>query len=142
MTPTNDEVLVVLDSSVWVSAFRFAGVPLEAVRQALREDRIVICEQIEAEVKRIMLSKFGSSVAATTKLLEALLVDAIRVTVPGKLTGICRDPKDDMLFECAAQGNAKLLVSGDNRVLDVRRYLDTEVLTPRQYVDRRRSLPI
>ena len=64
------------------------------------------------------------------------------MTITGELTGVCRDSKDDMLFECGALGNANLIISGDKDVLTVGRYLDTEVLTSRQYVDRRRSLPI
>ncbi len=54
----------------------------------------------------------------------------------GSVSGVCRDPKDDMVFECALKANATLILSGDNDLLSVKTYRDIEVMTARQYLDR------
>jgi predicted nucleic acid-binding protein len=54
----------------------------------------------------------------------------------GTLSGICRDPKDDFILECAQTGNADLIVTGDKDLLSLERFGATEILTPRQYLDR------
>jgi uncharacterized protein len=56
--------------------------------------------------------------------------------VTGTLNGVCRDPKDDIAFECAVKADAKIILSGDNDLLSVKTYRGIEVLTARQYLDR------
>jgi len=50
------------------------------------------------------------------------------------LTGVRRDPKDDMLFECAVRAKAEIIVSGDKDVLEVGEYRGIRVITARQYL--------
>lgn len=64
-----------------------------------------------------------------------MLADGTKIEIDQKLHGICRDPKDDMIFECAELANAELIVSGDRDVLSVREYRGTRVVTPREYLD-------
>ncbi|MGA2674097.1 MAG: hypothetical protein ABSE99_12820 [Terracidiphilus sp.] len=55
-------MIVVIDSSVWVSALQFAlkrGTPRQAVEKATREHAIAICRAIEDEILRILTEKFG-----------------------------------------------------------------------------------
>ena len=49
------------------------------------------------------------------------------------LSGVCRDPKDDMVFECAVKADAEIILSGDNDLLSMKTYRGIEVLTARQY---------
>jgi len=51
------------------------------------------------------------------------------------MQGMCRDPKDDMVIECAANGGARVIVSGDKDLLTIKRYKDIRILTARQYLD-------
>jgi predicted nucleic acid-binding protein len=39
------------------------------------------------------------------------------VVVTGSLTGVCRDPKDGFILECATLGHADLIVTGDRDLL-------------------------
>ncbi len=56
------------------------------------------------------------------------------VAVTGTLEGICRDPKDDMVFECAVKADAEIILSGDHDHISVKTYRGIEVLTARQYL--------
>ena len=52
-------MIVVLDTSVWVSALEFGGIPELAVKQAILIDRLAISDYILDEVIRTMTDKFG-----------------------------------------------------------------------------------
>jgi len=68
--------------------------------------------------------------------LKMMLEDAIRVTITGSITGICRDPNDDFILECAVTGNADLIVTGDKDLLSLKSFRGIHLVTPRQYLDR------
>ena len=54
---------------------------------------------------------------------------------------MCRDPKDDMVFECAVKADAEVIISGDNDLLSVKTYRGIQILTARQYLDRLSTSP-
>jgi predicted nucleic acid-binding protein len=62
--------------------------------------------------------------------------DGKRVAVTGTLDRVCRDPKDDMVFECAVKAQGEIILSGDNDLLSVKAFRGIHVLTARQYLDR------
>jgi len=130
---------IVLDSGIWISGFHFGGTPLLALDQAFLLDRIAICEEIVTEVSTILMTKFGWRQPDVTSALESYLSEAKSVVLQGNFPAICRDPKDDMLFECAVLANAELIVSGDKDVLQVGEYKDIRVITARQYLSPHRS---
>ena len=77
----------------------------------------------------------GWQKARASASLALYLREALNVAITGNLHGICRDPKDDMVFECAVNASAEIIVSGDKDLLSVQIYRGTRVLTARQYVD-------
>jgi predicted nucleic acid-binding protein len=54
--------------------------------------------------------------------------------VDGALHGVCRDPKDDMVLECAVNADAQLVVTGDNDLLAVEFFRNIRIVTPRTYL--------
>jgi len=129
-------VIAVFDSGVWVSAIRFGGVPRQAITLALLHDEIVICAEIENEAIRIMRRKFGVEESEVRAGMEIFLQNSKRVLVTGRLSGICRDPKDNFILECAVISDADLIITGDKDLLSLESFGATEIITPRQYLDR------
>lgn len=69
----------------------------------------------------------------------AVLLDVIEADaeiIPGqlKLTGICRDAKDEPFIACAVEGNAKYLVTGDADLLDMVAYQDVVMIRVYDFV--------
>ena len=126
---------VVFDSGVWVSAFQFGGTPLHALRRAFVTDQIAYCDQILDEITAVMVRKFHWQADSVRLLLADMLAEGTKVTIDNKLHGICRDLKDDMVFECAESAGAKVIVSGDQDLLVVRDYPGIHVVTPREYLE-------
>jgi putative PIN family toxin of toxin-antitoxin system len=128
-------VILVFDSGNWISAIRYGSVPRCAILRAVSQDTIAICNEIEAEVIRIMLRKFGVIEREVRLGMEAFLPNSIRVALTAPFPAICRDPKDDFLLECAALGRADIIVTGDKDLLALESFRSTRILTPRQYLD-------
>ncbi len=126
---------LIFDSGVWVSAIRFGGIPRQAIVKALSQDKIVICAEIENETIRVMRRKFSLMENEVRSRMEIFLQKSKRVAVAGRLTGVCRDPKDNFILECAVTGGADCIVTGDKDLLSLDPYGAIRIVTPRQYLD-------
>ena len=134
-------MIVVLDSGIWISAFQFGGTPQAALDLVFSDHTVAICDQIVSEVRATLVRKFSWKDEEVRAVLTEYISDGTHVAVTGTLQGVCRDPKDDMVFECAVKAHAEIILSGDNDLLSVKTYNGIQVLTARQYLDRYTSLP-
>lgn len=126
--------LVLSDTSLWISAIQFRGLPLEALRHAVSRDTLLTCSELEDEIVRVLSQKFGHRESNVRAQLQVMLENAVRVKISRSVSGICRDPNDDFILECAAIGNADLIVTGDKDLLSLNAYGTIRILTPRQYL--------
>jgi uncharacterized protein len=129
-------VIVVLDSGIGISAFQFGGTPQAALDSVFNNHTVAICDQIVAEVRATLVRKFSWKDEEVLAILKDYTSDGKHVAVTGTLNAVCRDPNDDMVFECAVKADAEIILSGDNDLLSVKTYRGVEVLTARQYLDR------
>lgn len=128
-------MIIVFDSSVWISALKFGGAPLKALDLARGRFRVVLCDPILAEIHAVLARKFQWRTAEIDEALREYSIGTIIVKTPGRLRGICRDPKDDMVIECAVIAGADLIVTGDKDLLAVKTYEGIRVLTPREFLE-------
>jgi predicted nucleic acid-binding protein len=70
---------------------------------------IAICDQIVAEVRATLVRKFSWKDEEVLAILTEYTNDGKRVAVTGTLERVCRDAKDDMVFECAVKAEPMLL---------------------------------
>jgi uncharacterized protein len=129
-------VIVVIDTNVWISALQFAkhrGTPTLALEKAMSEDVIATCDEIDAEIVRVLTEKFFWEQSRAESALQAILAHGIRVRIRGAVK-VCRDPHDDMFLECAAVAKAELLVAGDKDLLTLGAYKGTQIVTPSKYL--------
>lgn len=127
-------MIVVVDSCVWISAFQFEGVPLLATERVLVHHRLAICASILDEIRKALAKKFAWSQREVNEVFDFYFARAIQVDIPGNILGICRDPKDDMVIECAVAAGADLILTGDKDLLALKRYKSIRILTPRQFL--------
>jgi putative PIN family toxin of toxin-antitoxin system len=128
-------VIVVFDSNIWVSALRFGGVPMAALRTAFVRHTIASCEEIEAEVVGVLHLKFGWDSESTAKTLKGYLDGSLPVQLSGSLQNVCRDPNDEMVLECASIAGATHIVSGDKDLISLKTYSGISIITAREYLD-------
>ena len=129
-------MIVVIDTDVWISALQFAkrrGTPALALEQAMSEDVIATCDEIDTEIVRVLTEKFSWEQHRAISALQAILARGVRVKIGGAVK-LCRDPGDDMFLECAALAKADLLVAGDKDLLTLGTYKETRIVTPSEYL--------
>ena len=56
--------------------------------------------------------------------------------VPTRRITICRDPKDNLILEAAADGGANAIVSGDKDLLNLKAFEEVAIVTPAEFLTR------
>ncbi len=88
-------------------------------------------------MQRILTRKFTYPEERSGLEIKALFEGAIRVEISGKVRGVCRDPNDNYLLECARNTRATFILTGDNDLLSIGSFEGTRIVTPRQYLEQR-----
>jgi hypothetical protein len=131
----------VLDANVLVSSLvNPSGVPAEVLK-AWRDERFqpVTSRAILSEIGRVLrYPKVRKRHGMSDIKIEGWIDDLahLAVLVPGKIavTMITEDPADDRYLECALEGEAESIVSGDQHLLKLKRYQHIVILTPRAFL--------
>lgn len=128
-------MIVVVDSGIWISAIEFGGTPAFALERAFLIDDLAICAEIEEEILRVLQKKFGRDPQLIRNRLRPFLSHAMHIAISGEFSGICRDPADDCIVECAVKAGAQRIITGDRDLLALGTYGGTRIVTARQYLD-------
>ena len=96
---------------------------------------LAFCPPLVAEIERVLSRKFRWSADRIAESLFDYLANSISVPISGYIRGVCRDPKDDMVLECAVSSGANLIVTGDRDLLEIDSYRDIRIITARQYLN-------
>jgi uncharacterized protein len=105
----------------------------EALEKAMSRDVIATCEEIDAEIVRVLTEKFSWEQRQAASALQSILARGVRVKIRGTVK-VCRDPNDDMFLECATLAKADLLVAGDKDLLILGAYKGTRIVSPSEYL--------
>ena len=129
---------VVIDTNVLMSAVFFGGIP-GRILGAWRTGHIdlVISPEIVDEYVQVGERLKRRYPGADVQALIELIIQNAKI-VPSSLLpeSICEDPEDDKFLACALEAKAKVVISGDKKLLAVSSYQGIAVVTPRQFVDR------
>ena len=52
-----------------------------------------------------------------------------------KVSGVCRDPDDDIFLTAACNAQASLIVTGDKDLLELKNFKSVRIVTAREYLD-------
>ncbi len=134
-------IRVVVDTNVYVSAaFTPDGKPGQVIRTARTGlFDLVISESIMDEINRVLRypkiqKRLGWSPETIAAYLNELKKFA-RVT-PGLLTlNVVADQSDNRYLECAVEGNAGYIVTGDSDLLDLGEYQGIKIVKPAAFLD-------
>jgi len=130
---------IVLDANVFVSAFFRGGLPRSVTnRYAQKLDTLFISGEIIDEIKHALsMSKFKLNKRQLDGIIENIERHGRMVVIFPKhrVTGVCRDPDDDMYLECALAAGADYIITGDRDLLDLKEYGGVKIVNARSYLD-------
>lgn len=124
-----------LDTSVFVSALNFGGLPNEILNHC-QADAFTLClsQSIVDELHRVLRDAFEWSEEDLAEALDPILslaeiVESTRVIIAS------RDPNDDHVLACAIEAKADVIVSGDHDLLSLGTFEGIKIMNPRQFLE-------
>jgi uncharacterized protein len=123
---------VVVDTNVYISAFLHPERPIfQIVQQAAeRRYRLLISPAIVNKVGRVLRETFGLEERVKIHRLKAL-VKATEILNPKIAIEVIReDPPDNRILECAVEGRANRIVSGDRHLRRLKIYQGIPIVRP------------
>lgn len=130
---------VVIDTNVIVSAALFSqSVPRKVIEAVRLRGTIILSVELRAELlETLRRPKFDRYVPLSERLaLLDLLASPADDLLISTASGLCRDPKDDMVLATAAAGGADFIVSGDADLLDMLSFQGIPPLSPCAFLAR------
>jgi putative PIN family toxin of toxin-antitoxin system len=134
-------VRVVFDSNIYISALTLPGGQAEKALFRILDgtDTLLISKPILDEVLSILARKFShdrdelSHVAIT-------LTEMAEVVKPGHAIKVLADDPDNRILECAEEGDADYIVTGDKAMLNLKQHRGVRIIPLREYLSGKERL--
>ena len=132
---------VVFDSNIYISALTLPGGQAEKALFRILDgaDTLLISKPILDEVLSILARKFShdrdelSHVAVT-------LTEMAEVVKPGHTIKVLADDPDNRILECAEEGAADYIVTGDKAMLNLKQHRGVRIIRLREYLSEKERL--
>ena len=99
--------------------------------------QIAVSEAILDEYRRVVDAlSVKAGKLDLVPIFEHLLIEAELVPSYSFENPICQDPDDDKFLACAMLSKSQYLITGDNHLLKIGTFLNTAIVTPRQFLDK------
>lgn len=90
---------------------------------------------MESELIRVLgYSKFGLLPKEILPFIKSLRNNTEYVKTSSKISVITADPTDNIFLDCAVDGRANYIVSGDKHLLDLEIYNDIQILKAKDFL--------
>jgi putative PIN family toxin of toxin-antitoxin system len=132
---------VVLDTNVVISGILFSGGSPGKIIDLWIDNRFkvllsqALIEECLEVISRPKFKRLGSPVERQDILIKLIeLGSTIFVSPKEPIQVIKEDPDDNRILECAAEGGAQYIISGDNHLLMIKEYRKILIVTPSEFL--------
>ncbi|MBO8129160.1 MAG: putative toxin-antitoxin system toxin component, PIN family [Peptococcaceae bacterium] len=129
----------VLDTNVLISGLVFpGGIPDKIIRYAIYgRYKLITSPFILTELDRILRNKFGLPVENVKTMVEVVENSAALIINPKIRLSLIKSKEDDnRILECAVEGKAHYLVTGDRKhIYPLKRVSETKIVLPQEFWD-------
>ena len=128
---------LVIDTNLWISRLLMPG-GAKAVDHGLAWGLPLMSEDTLTELVDVLARpKFDRYVSlADRQQFIRLLGGIVRVIPITQRITACRDPKDDKFLDVALNGDARMILTGDNDLLELHPFHGIEILKPADFLNR------
>ena len=135
---------VVFDTNILFSATGWRGNPFQCVERARAgEVNAVTCPELIQELGEKLDIKLKFSPGQTTETLADYLSFHRVVNIPKTLDAVPRDAEDNAVLECALEGGASHVVTGDDDLLVLKAFRGIQIVRATEFLkilaERKRS---
>lgn len=123
---------IVIDTNVLISATFWTGQPKQLLNKVRRREVISLTSEILLEeLREVLLSKnkpFKLSSEDAERIVTAMRDISEIVQTHSHVTA-CQDDKDNRVLECAIDGGAQCIISGDKHLLELKNFKGVKIMT-------------
>jgi putative PIN family toxin of toxin-antitoxin system len=129
---------ITVDTNILISAAFWLGNPHRIIKKVEEgELELTLSAEILEEFEEIMgQDKFQlklENINATVSDVVSKLVEMSEVVgISGRVKAVKADPDDDKVLECAVNGKADFIVSGDRHLLEMKEYRGIRIVTAKE----------
>ena len=130
------QLKVVVDTNVYISLFLYPERPIFQVLQRAGKGQyqLLTSPAIIQELGRVMREDFEVADKERIRLLKQITAVAEIITPTTALTVITDDPPDNRILECALDGKAALIISGDYHLRRLKAYQGIPIIRPTDFL--------
>jgi uncharacterized protein len=128
-------ITAVFDTNILFSATVWRGNPFQCVELARAgEVQAITCPELMEELAEKLELKLGFSPEQSVETLADYLGFLRMVTIPKLLDAVPRDPDDNMVLECAMEGKARCVVTGDKDLLVLKTFRGIQIVRASEFL--------
>jgi putative PIN family toxin of toxin-antitoxin system len=132
-------IRIVLDTNTIISAIGWKHSKPRRILEACLSGKYLLVESpgLLKEFAAVMeRPKFGFIPEEQKKELVTRLINYCEIVEPTKKINIIKsDPADNKVLECALEGKAQYIVSGDNHLLRLKVYMGIRIVTAAEFLE-------
>ncbi len=127
-------VRAVLDTNIIISSIFWKGNPFEVTRRGIvGEFQLVTSREILGEVGNKLRNKFDFPQENTLKLIDLLAAHS-QIVEPSIKCDVVRDKSDNKIIECALEGKANFIITGDLDLLEIKQFRGIKIVTAKEFL--------
>ncbi len=129
-------ISAVLDTNVIISGVLFGGDPARVLFKAAQgEFDFLISDAILEELTGVLRRPKFKLPTTFVEQLRAELSHSTRLIVThSTLKAVKKDPDDNRILECAVDGKAGYIVTGDGDLLELEKFRKIQIVTPTAFL--------
>ena len=123
---------VVIDTNVLISAIFWTGKPKQILNKVRREEVTFLTSEFLLEEIRDVLTRENKPFKLSTEEAERIVKEMRNLAVvikTGSHLSICQDENDNRVLECAIDGNADCIITGDSHLLQLGSFQKIDIMT-------------
>lgn len=127
---------VVLDTNVTISAIFWGGYPREVYKN-IKQGKILLLSNIEIEkelIRVLSYEKFGLKPFESLPIINDFKKHSIFINVKSDIEIINEDLTDNIFINCAIDGEANYIISGDKHLLNIKKYKNIEIVKSKDFL--------
>lgn len=123
---------VFLDTNVLASSIATRGLCSELLEIVIHDHELLTCRPMLRELERVLTEKLRLPEPVVAGFLGLLKAEATVVESRKNPSIPIKDADDIRILACAIGGKANVFVTGDKELLDLRKFEDLAVVSPRE----------
>lgn len=134
-------IRIVLDANQFVSALLKPGSNPAQIISLIREGKakLLMSEEIISEISNVLLypkilKRHGKSPEYIAGFIKKLRAISVMTHAALKIDVIKDDPSDNKYLECAVEGRADYIISGDKHLKDLNIFRGIRIVTPADFL--------